>query len=56
MLWMIYDAVDLALKPYEAAFYEWGGLLTVAFIAGLLGVALDDRLHRIESQGEDQAR
>ena len=55
MAWMVYDAIDRALSPYEPAFYEWGGLAALAFICCFWGRGLDDRLHRMETQGEGPA-
>lgn len=53
---MIYDKIDHALHPYEAAFFTYGGYAALAFIAFLFGLALDERLHRLETQGKDPAR
>jgi hypothetical protein len=53
---MVYDAIDSALKPYEATFFTLGGYVTLAFICWLMGRALDERLHRMETQGTGQAR
>ena len=49
LLGMIFGAIDRALAPYEDAFYHYGLLLSIAFIALLWGVGLDDRLTRMEN-------
>ena len=53
---MIYSAIDNALSPYEPAFYEYGGLFALGFIFWLFGRGLDERLHRMETQGKGRVR
>ena len=51
------SAINKALAPYEAAFWTWGGYVSLAFICFLWGLGLDERLHRMKHpRNEDRGR
>lgn len=52
---MLIGGINRAMAPFVSAFYEYGLYLSIAFIGLLWGSALDDRLHRMESQNKDPA-
>lgn len=51
---MVIGGVNRTLAPFVDAFYEYGLYLSIAFIAFLWGVALDERLHRMDAESKDQ--
>ena len=54
---LICSAINKALAPYEAAFWTWGGYVSLAFICFLWGLGLDERLHRMKHpRNEDRGR
>ncbi len=44
---LVCSAINHALKPYEAAFFEWGGYAAATFIGWFWGRALNERLRRM---------
>lgn len=43
---LVCAAINYILKPYETAFFEWGGYAAVAFVGWFWGRALNERLRR----------
>lgn len=43
---LVCATINHVLKPYEAAFFEWGGYAAVAFVGWFWGRALKERLRR----------